>query len=102
MDRRKFIQISSLAGTAMVSGVNISYAKNFSKNSLKHLWPICLNTSTIRPTTLEEKINAAQKAGYDGIEIWINELEDYESDGGNLKELGIQIKEKGLFVPNII
>ncbi|MBK7106939.1 MAG: sugar phosphate isomerase/epimerase [Ignavibacteriae bacterium] len=102
MERRKFIQISSLAGTALLSGVHLNNVSAFTKNKIKHQWPICLNTSSIRPASLDDKINSAQKAGYDGIEIWINELEDYENAGGNLKELGIEIKEKGMFVPNII
>jgi sugar phosphate isomerase/epimerase len=65
-------------------------------------WPICLNASTVRPTPLLDKIKVTAEAGYDGIELWINELDKYEQNGGNLKELGAQIKELGLFVPNII
>ncbi|MCB9208778.1 MAG: sugar phosphate isomerase/epimerase [Ignavibacteriales bacterium] len=100
MKRRKFLEISAITGSALFSGSNINLAKN--SNNDKSTWPICLNTSTIRPATLEDKINAANKAGYDGIEIWINELEDYEKNGGSLKELGNQILEKNLYVPNII
>jgi sugar phosphate isomerase/epimerase len=65
-------------------------------------WPIALNTSTIRPQTLREKIAVAAETGYDGIELWINDLEEHEKEGGNLKELGEEIRELGLFVPNII
>lgn len=65
-------------------------------------WPLCLNSSTIRPTPFEQKIVIAAEAGYDGFEPWINELEDYEKGGGDLKALGAQIRDRGLFVPNII
>lgn len=65
-------------------------------------WPLCLNTSTIRPSNIEAKIDAAAEAGFDAVELWINELEDYEKAGGNLKELGAKIKERGLFVINVI
>jgi len=65
-------------------------------------WPLCLNTSTIRPASLDEKIRIASDVGYDAIELWMNELEEYESAGGNLKELGLKIRDKGLFVTNVI
>ncbi len=103
MNRRKFIQTTAIAGTALTAGVPISCTnKNKGYQNGKSPWPICLNTSTIRPASLEEKINAASKAGYDAIEPWIGDLEKYEADGGNLEELGAKIKEKGMFVPNII
>lgn len=65
-------------------------------------WPLCLNTSTIRPSNLEAKIDAAAAAGFDAVELWINDLEDHEKAGGDLKELGAKIKEKGMFVINVI
>lgn len=65
-------------------------------------WPLVLNTSTIRPASLEEKVRIAAETGWDGIEPWINELEEYEKNGGDLKELGKRIKDLGLIVPNVI
>ncbi len=66
-------------------------------------WPLVLNTSTIRPApTLTEKIKIVHETGWDGIEPWVNELEEYEKQGGNLKDLGKQIKDLGLIVPNVI
>ena len=35
---------------------------------------LCLNTSTIKPQPLMEKIRLAGEVGYDGIELWINDL----------------------------
>jgi len=103
MNRRKFIQTTSIAGAAVASGLSVSCTeqKKGYQNG-KSPWPICLNASTIRPASFEEKINVASKAGYDALEPWIGDLEKYEKDGGDLKELGVKIKEKGLFVPNII
>ena len=101
MDRRKFLQMGTAA--AALSAVNVSCQKQGEKfQSGKSQWPICLNTSTIRPASLKEKIKIAAETGYDGIELWIGDLEKYEKDGGNLKELAVHIKELGLFVPNII
>jgi sugar phosphate isomerase/epimerase len=65
-------------------------------------WPICLDTATIRPASLTDKVKIAAKAGFDAIEPWDGELSEYEKNGGNLKDLGKQIKDLGLFVPSVI
>ncbi len=103
MKRRKFIQLSLVtsATVAMGSPLSSSVSNRHFQNG-KSPWPICLNASTIRKESLDEKIEVASKAGYDAIEPWIGDLEKYEANGGNLKELGLKIKEKGMFVPNII
>lgn len=61
----------------------------------------CLNTSTIKGT-IEEKIEIAARAGYDGIEPWVRELDDFLSRGGSLKELRARIEELGLSVVSLI
>ena len=101
MDRRKFLQTGAAA--AALSALNLSCKNNEKKyqNGISR-WPLCLNTSTIRPASLQDKIKIAAETGYDGVELWIDDLEKYEKEGGSLKELGAQIKEMGLFVPNII
>ena len=65
-------------------------------------WPICLDSATIRPSPLTAKIRIAAAAGYDAIEPWEGELHQYEQDGGNLKDLGKQVRDAGLFVPSVI
>ncbi len=65
-------------------------------------WPICLDTATIRPASLTEKVDIAIKAGFDAIEPWDGELAKYEEEGGSLKELGQKIRDNGLFVPSMI
>lgn len=65
-------------------------------------WPICLDSATIRPSPLTAKIRIAASAGYDAIEPWEGELHQYEQDGGNLKDLGKQLRDAGLFVPSVI
>jgi sugar phosphate isomerase/epimerase len=102
MNRRAFMQWgagSALALTAVTAQAQVP-EKKFQAGVSP--WPLCLNSSTIRPTPFIEKIDIAAAAGYDAIEPWINELEDYEKGGGNLKDLGQQIRDKGLFIPNII
>ena len=65
-------------------------------------WPLVLNASTVRQAPLAEKIRVAEVAGWDGIELWIDDIERYEAEGGNLHDLGQEIKDRGLFVPNVI
>jgi 2-keto-myo-inositol isomerase len=66
-------------------------------------WPVSLDTATIRPVeTIEEKIKITAEAGYDGFEPWEGELNAYEENGGDLKDLGRMIKDHGLDVPNVV
>lgn len=62
----------------------------------------CLNTSTIRPTPLLEKIAIAGRAGYDAIEPWNDEVDDYLAQGGSLDELKQAIGDAGLKVASMI
>jgi 2-keto-myo-inositol isomerase len=63
-----------------------------------------LNTSTIRGQKLGivANVEIAAKAGYDAIEPWINELDQYVKDGGSLPDLGKRIKDAGLTVESAI
>ena len=56
----------------------------------------CLNTSTIRPTPLLEKIRIAGKAGYTAIEPWNDEITAYLEQGGSLAELKRALADAGL------
>src|SRR5690606_20054844 len=115
MERRKFISLGALAGLAAgtigspafgsVAAGDSAEAiakkkKRFQKGASP--WPVCLDTATIRPASLQDKVKIAARAGYDAIEPWDGELEKYEAEGGNLKDLGKQIKDLGLFVPSVI
>lgn len=61
-----------------------------------------LNTSTIRPASLEDKIRIAAEAGYDAVELWIDDLEAHAAAGRSPVDLGRRIADLGLFVPNVI
>ncbi len=101
MDRRAFLRSGAGAGLALAA--SCTHAKPVARyQGGVSPWPIVLNTSTIRPASLRDKINAAAEAGYDGIEPWVEDLEKYEAEGGDLNALGRQIRDKGLFVPNVI
>ncbi len=82
------------------SGPQESPKKTF-QNS-RSPWPICLDTATIRPVPLLEKIRIAAEAGFDAIEPWDGELRDFEREGGSLADLRKRIEDAGLFVPSVI
>ncbi len=62
----------------------------------------CLNTSTIRPTPLLEKIAIAGKAGYQAIEPWNDEITAYLEEGGSIAELKHALGDAGLKVVSMI
>jgi len=101
MKRRQFMQLSSVAGIGSLLPAGCS-DKQHPYQEGKSPWPLSLNTSTIRPAALQDKIDIAAQAGYDALELWINEIEAYVQEHGNPEELGALIKSKGLYVPNVI
>ncbi len=64
----------------------------------------CFNTSTIRDQKLPivKVVEIAGRAGYQAIEPWIRELEQYVKEGGNLKDLGQRIRDQGMTVESAI
>jgi sugar phosphate isomerase/epimerase len=109
MKRRNFIGFGSTVGilASTIPALSMSDSVKAEKNEKRYQhgaspWPICLDTATIRPASLIDKVNIAAEAGYDGIEPWDGELEEFEKNGGNLKELGLEIKKLGLKVPSVI
>jgi sugar phosphate isomerase/epimerase len=57
---------------------------------------LCLNTITIRHAPLEEKIKAAQAAGYQGIGLWSDEIADFVSREKYYGKLRAALKDAGL------
>ena len=64
----------------------------------------CLNTSTIRGQKLGivKEIEITARAGYDGIEPWVRDIEEYVQQGGSLKDLRKRIEDAGLTVESAI
>jgi sugar phosphate isomerase/epimerase len=62
----------------------------------------CLNTSTIRPTPLLEKIRIAGRAGYRAIEPWNDEITEYLDAGGTIDDLKSALDDAGLKVVSVI
>lgn len=98
LTRRSFASLAVTAAAALV--LRAEEKKTWQKG--RSPWALCLDTATIRPQTLEDKIRLAAKHGFDAIEPWEGELNDYEKNGGNLADLGKRIQDAGLFVPSVI
>lgn len=64
----------------------------------------CFNTSTIREQKLglEKIVEIAAQAGYQGIEPWIAEIDEYVQQGGSLKDMRKKIADLGLSVASAI
>lgn len=63
---------------------------------------LCLNTSTIRPASLMEKIKIAGEVGYDAIELWNDDLTDFEEKTGSLDDVVTALDDNGLSVATVI
>lgn len=64
----------------------------------------CLNTSTIHGEKLDirEQIKIAAEAGYQGIEIWLRDVERFIESGGKLIDLRNQLHDSGLKLESAI
>src|SRR5579883_735134 len=99
LSRRQWLALgpTALAGASFAAAAEPALAHG---RSSEEPFGYCLNTSTIRGQKLpiEEEIVLIAKAGYQGIEPWISELDAYEKSGKSLKDLGKRIKDLGLSV----
>lgn len=68
------------------------------------MFKIALNTSTIRgqKLSLTAEIDIAARAGYQGIEPWVSEIDEFVKSGGQLSDLRKRIKDHGLTVVGVI
>ena len=61
-----------------------------------------LNSSTIKPTPILEKIRIASEAGYDAIELWHDDIDQHLDAGGTLEEIRMAVDDSGLTVPTTV
>lgn len=109
--RRKFLSTATIAAGAAavaacsstaISKENLFVRTTESDGSLPVKFS--LNTSTIRGQKLSitQQIDVASKAGYDGIEPWLRDIDRFVDEGGRLGDLRKRIEDAGLFVASAI
>lgn len=96
----------SIKKLALISGgaVLLPQTGSSAEKEKSERFSYCLNTSTIsgQKVGFLKEFEITAKAGYDGIEIWIRDLEKYLAEGGDLKDLNKFISDLGLRVENAI
>jgi len=107
--RRNFLKTSALAmgGLALTRGLPAEVITSaLTENTQADATPfrVSLNVSTIRPykLTVEQQIDLCGKAGFDGIELWMSDIEAYREKGGDLADLAARLKDNRLVLENMI
>jgi hypothetical protein len=100
LNRRELIKLSGAAALATLIPSSHIRAAATAKGQFR----FCLNTSTIsgQKPGLLKMIDIAAKAGYDGVELWINDIIDYLNQGNSLQSLNAFIKARGIVVEDAI
>ncbi|MCB0688910.1 MAG: sugar phosphate isomerase/epimerase, partial [Saprospiraceae bacterium] len=105
MKRREILKQATLASAAAYLTPNW---KNQVKSKMTPAavkpFTFCLNTSTIRGQKqgFLKDLETASAAGYDGVEIWINALQEYSESGRSLSDLKKKIEDWNLQVEDAI
>ncbi len=60
---------------------------------------LCLNTSTIKPQPLLDKIRLTAEAGFSGVELWLNDVYEFVGRGGEVSDIEKALSDHGLIVP---
>ena len=100
MHRRYLLKLcGAAAAAAMLPGINKA-GVTLDKGPFR----FCLNTSTIMGQNpgLLQAVEIAAKAGYDGMELWINDIKDYLKQGNSIQSLAKFIATKGIAVEGAI
>src|SRR5436190_8424102 len=98
MTRRELLALTSAAAAATAMSTTVNAAESTEP------FGYSFNTSTIRgqKLTVEEEAKLAAKAGYNGFEPWLGELQEHVKHGGSLKDLGKLIADSGMKVESSI
>ena len=100
LNRRKLLKLSGAATVALLlPGTSIATGSR-----AQGPFRFCLNTSTISGQNpgLLTAIEIAAKAGYDGMELWVNDINDYVKKGHTIESLAKFISSKRIAVENLI
>src|SRR5689334_11758867 len=100
LNRRELIKLSGAAALATLIPSSHIRAAATAKGQFR----FCLNTSTIsgQKLGLLRMIDIAAKAGYDGVELWVNDIKEYLNQGNSLQSLHAFITARGIVVEDAI
>ena len=96
-----------LGGVAAVAASSVATRSARAQDKIgksKAKFRYCLNTSTIsgQKLSLVEQIEVTKKAGYDGIEVWIRDIQKHVESGGKLSDVRKRLRDSNLTVENAI
>jgi 2-keto-myo-inositol isomerase len=100
IQRREIIKgIGAAAGLALLPATGISGTGNPASN-----FRYCLNTSTIsgKKPGLEKYIEITARAGYDGVELWVRDVQEYLKGGKSLNTLRRLVNDSKVKVESAI
>jgi 2-keto-myo-inositol isomerase len=100
LNRRELLKLSGAATLATLVPKSMVRAATTSKAPFR----FCLNTSTIsgQQVGLLKYIDIAAQAGYDGVELWVNDVKDYVDKENSIQSLAAYIKARGIVVEDAI
>lgn len=100
MNRKESLKTIGLAAAAIM----FPKTGGADKAKIETDFKFCLNTSTIsgQQHGLEKNIEIAARAGYDSVELWIRDIQEYLNNGNSLTSLNRFIRDSGLEVSNAI
>ena len=101
LNRRQTIQSSAAA--LMTAGMLPAAQAATTKEKSKP-FGYCFNTSCVRgqKLTLDQQVDLVIKAGYEGIEPWIRDMQAFKESGGSLKDLGKRLADNNVQVVSAI
>jgi len=101
LSRRRLLAAAGVAlGAAAVKGLGATASSQKPKSSFKY----CLNMATLRghKQPLIDDIETAAKAGFTAVELWLDKVNEYKKQAGDLADLRKRIADKGLSVENAV
>jgi sugar phosphate isomerase/epimerase len=102
VSRREWLAATSTAAAGLAAAPAVAAAPK--GRTPQEPFGYCLNSSTLfgQKLKLPEVIAAAARAGYQAVEPWLREIEQYVKAGGSLKDLRKRLRDGGLEVPSAI